>query len=62
MFGWITEEYSISLHHASLILNCKTLVNQIFQVKMSYYFCEANKCVNALAKKGLTQDYNQWRS
>ena len=29
MFGWIFEEYDSSLHHISLILDCKTLISQI---------------------------------
>ena len=36
VFGWIIEEYSNSLHHASLSLDCDTLLSQIPQVKMSH--------------------------
>ena len=56
VFGWIIEEYSSSLHHASHTFDCKTLISQIPQVKMSHYFHKANKCVDALAKKGSTLD------
>ena len=35
LFGWIIE-YSNSLHHASLSLDCDTLLSQIPQVKMSH--------------------------
>ena len=27
VFGWIIEEYSNSLYHVSLILDCRTLIN-----------------------------------
>lgn len=27
VFGWIIEEYSSRLHHASLILDCRTLIS-----------------------------------
>ena len=27
VFGWVVEEYSSNLHHASLILDCRTLLN-----------------------------------
>ena len=57
-FGWIIEEYSSSLHHASLSLDCNILLSQIPQVKMSHYFHEANKCADTLTKKcpALDQD------
>lgn len=29
VFGWINKEYSSSLYHASLTLDCKTLISQI---------------------------------
>ena len=57
--GWVMEEYNYNLHHASLIMDCRTLINQISQVKMKHYFCEANKCADLLARKGLStnQDF-----
>ena len=27
--GWMMEEYNYNLHHASLIMDCRTLINQI---------------------------------
>ena len=51
LLGWVTEEYNGNLHHASLIMDCITLINLIPLAKMSYYFCEANKCTNALARR-----------
>ncbi|KAL0006839.1 hypothetical protein SO802_008341, partial [Lithocarpus litseifolius] len=57
VLGWVTEEFNSNLHHASLILDCRTLANQIPQVRMKYCIREANKCANALARTGL--DSNQ---
>ena len=51
LFGRVTEEYNGNLYHASLIMDCMTLINLIPLAKMSYYFCEANKCTNALARR-----------
>ena len=38
VFGWIIEEYSSNLHHVSLILDCRALINWILQMKMSHFF------------------------
>jgi len=51
LLDWVTEEYNDNLHHASLIMDCMTLINLIPQAKKSYYFCEANKCANALVRR-----------
>ena len=32
VLGWVTKEFNSNLHHASLILVCRTLINQIPQV------------------------------
>ena len=53
VYCWITEEYICKSHYVSLILDCWTLINQISQVKISHYFCETNKCGNALAIRAL---------
>ena len=52
--GWVMEEFNYNLHHISLIMDCKTLINRIPQVKMKHCFCEANKCADFLARKGLS--------
>ena len=49
---WVTEEFNSNLHHTSLIMDCKTLISWIPQVKMKHYFREANKCADLLARKG----------
>lgn len=63
VFGQITKKYINNLDHASLILDCQTLISQNFQVKtlishnfqvkMSHVY-KANKCANALTRRGLT--------
>ena len=50
VLGWITEEFNSNLHHASLILDCMTLIIQILQVRMKHCYREANKCMDALAR------------
>ena len=52
MLGWVTEEYNSNIQHACLIMDCRTLLNQISQPKMSNYFREANKCIDAMARRG----------
>ena len=52
MLGWVTKEYNSNIQYAYLIMDCKTLINQISQLKISYYFCEANKCTDAMARRG----------
>ncbi|KAL0014620.1 hypothetical protein SO802_001689 [Lithocarpus litseifolius] len=51
VLGWISNSYNYNLHHATLILDCTTLISQIPQVRMNHYFHEANKCVDALTRK-----------
>ena len=58
VIGWIFEEYNSNLQRAALILDCRTLISHIPQVRMSHYFREANKCANALARKGPKLDQN----
>lgn len=53
VFGQITKKYINNLDHATLILDCQTLISQNFQVKMSHVY-KANKCANALTRRGLT--------
>lgn len=50
---WISDLHNYNLHHATLILHCRTLISQIPQVRMNHYFRKANKCVDALAMRGL---------
>lgn len=49
VFGQITMKYINNLDHASLILDCQTLISQNFQVKMSHVY-KANKFANALTR------------
>lgn len=49
MFGWVSGNDNSNLHHASLIMDCRTLINQ----RMKHCYCEANKCVDALARVGV---------
>ena len=53
---WVTEEFNSNLYHTSLIMDCKTLISWIPQVKMKHCFHEANKCVDLLARKGLSSN------
>ena len=46
------EEFNSNLYHASLIMDCRTLISQIPQVKMKHCFREANICADLLARKG----------
>ena len=59
VLGWVSDTYNCNLHHAALILDCKTLISQIPQVRMNHCFREASKCVDALARRGseLDQDF-----
>lgn len=56
VLGWVTEEFNYILHHASLIINCRTLINRIPWVKTKHCFREANKCADLLVRKGLSTD------
>ena len=50
VLGQVTKEFNSNLHHVSFIMDCRTLINEIPQVRMELYFHEANKCANALAR------------
>ena len=52
MLGWVIEKYNSNIQHACLIMDSRTLINQISQLKMSHYFREANKCIDAMARRG----------
>ena len=59
VFDWITNDSTCNLNHSSLIMNCGTLAGLIPQVKICHCFGEANKCADALARKGpsIQQDF-----
>lgn len=59
VFDWITNDSTCNLNHSSLIMNCRTLAGLIPQVKICHCFREANKCADALARKGpsIQQDF-----
>lgn len=54
----ISSESNCNLNHSSLIMDCRTLINQ-FSNWRSHYYQEANKCTDALARKGpsIQQDF-----
>ena len=56
---WMTNEYSYNLNHSPLIMDCRTLINQVPQVRIMHCFREANGCADALAWKGpiIQQDF-----
>ena len=56
---WMTNEHSFNLNHSPLIMDCRTLIKQVPQVRMMHCFREANRCVDALARKGpiIQQDF-----
>ena len=56
MLGWVSNNDSSNLHHASLIINYKTLINQIPQVRMKHCYHEANKYANALVRMGANSE------
>ena len=58
VLGWVFGNLNSNLHHASLIMDCRSLINQIPQVKMKHYFCEVNKCVDFLAKRGSSSSHD----
>ena len=51
VLGWITNNFNTNLHHASLIMDYRTLISQIPQVKTKHCYREANKCANAITRK-----------
>lgn len=59
VLGWITNDFNTNLHHASLIMDCKTLISRIPQVKTKHCYREANKCADAITRKGpsTSQDF-----
>ena len=52
MLGWVSGNHSSNSHHFSLIMDCRTHINQIPQVKMKHCYRESNKCVDVLARMG----------
>ena len=56
MPGWVSNNDSSNLHHASLIINYKTLINQIPQVRMKHCYHETNKYANALVRMGANSE------
>ena len=46
VLGWVSGSFNSNLHHASLIIDYRTLINLIFQVKMKHCFHEVNKCMD----------------
>ena len=56
MLGLVSSHYSSNLHHASLIMDCKPLINQIPQVRMKHCYHEANKYANALVRMGVNSE------
>lgn len=52
MLGWVSSNDSRNLLHVSLIMNYKTLINQIPQVGMKHYYRKTNKCTDASVKMG----------
>ncbi|KAL0005366.1 hypothetical protein SO802_012927 [Lithocarpus litseifolius] len=50
--GWITNSSSSNLNLSPLIVDCRTLLSRIPQVKLNHCYREANQCADALAKKG----------
>lgn len=56
---WITNDSTCNLNHSSLIMNCRTLASLIPQAKICHCLREANKCADALARKGpsIQQDF-----
>ena len=54
----ISETSNCNLHHAPLIMDCRTPISWIPQMKMNHCFREANKCVNALATRSLETNQN----
>lgn len=53
VFDWINNSNTSNLNLFLLIVDCKTLASRIPQVKMTHCYREANKCTDALARKGL---------
>ena len=56
MLGLVSSHYSSNLHHASLIMDCKPLINQIPQVRMKHCYRKANKYTDALARMGASSN------
>ena len=44
--------------NSSLVANCRLLISQIPQIKVSHCYREANACADALARIGSLQDSN----
>ena len=46
VLGWVSGSFNSNLYHASLIIDYRTLINLISQVKMKHCFREVNKCTD----------------
>lgn len=57
LVGLLKNLILANLHHASLILDCRTFINQIPQAKIKHCFHKANKCADSLAR--ILLDLNQ---
>ena len=56
VLSWITDiTSSYSLDVMSLICDCRSLMEQDWEVEACYIYREANGCANALAKQGTHQ-------
>ena len=53
---WLTNHNTSYLTNMMpLICNCRSLLDQDWEVWVQHIYCEANKCANALAKRGTYQ-------
>ena len=59
VLGWVSEDFNSNLHHTSLIMDCRPSSTKFFKWWWNIAFVKANKCANALIRKGLnsSQDY-----
>ena len=52
MLDWVSSNDNSNLLRVSLIMDCKTLINQIPRVGMKHYYRKTNKCTDTLVKMG----------
>ena len=45
----------LNIDNASIVADCRLLISQFSQVKVSHYYREANRCANALTRLGCSQ-------
>ena len=59
VLGWVSEDFNSNLHNTSLIMDCRPSSTKFFKWWWNIAFVKANKCANALIRKGLnsSQDY-----